>query len=528
MNNSNLVDLYLRLSVDREGKDSMERQERDLRAWAARENLTVRHVWRDAGKSGYRAGVQRPDFDAAVKAVKGGEVGTLAVWKLDRLSRRGAGQVGLVLDDVEAVGGRLFFLKDSLDSTVPGHRMVIVVVSEQARAESANTAIRVRAKKEEQRKAGQYLGGSRPFGYIVTDERKLRRHAEEAPLIRELVDRTLRGETLLTVARDWNVRGIPTRRGATHWRSSTLSAVLRSPALSGLVPDHTEKTAGYQGLDIHPWRHPDTGETVSLMAAGEAAIVSEAERQRLLTVLDGRLRRYGRGLRSGRQPSALLSGGLVHCATCGRTAVSFGYSYRCRRRDFVGDDCAHPLSVQTRTLEPAVMRAWSQGLAAMEPDDPRLRIVADRWLAEANPVPIRERERLAVERDEVAARVDAADTDHYVRGTLSADRHARITSALEARIRRIDEDLAALPRPEADFAPLLDPERSLPAITAAEVPEARRLLRLAITRVDVTPAPKAGARFVAPERMRLTWVGEEADEAASERPDAVGSLDSAA
>ena len=88
-----LVDLYLRLSVDRDGTDSLERQEADLRAWAAGASLTVRRVWRDAGKSGYKHGVLREGFDAAVAAVTSGEVATLAVWKLDRLSRRGAGQV---------------------------------------------------------------------------------------------------------------------------------------------------------------------------------------------------------------------------------------------------------------------------------------------------------------------------------------------------------------------------------------------------------------------------------------------------
>lgn len=109
------VDLYLRLSVDREGKDSLERQESDLREWAARSGLTVRRVWRDAGKSGFKKEVVRAEFDGAIRALANGEVGTLAVWKLDRLSRRGAGQVGLVLDQIEDAGGRIFFLQDGLE-----------------------------------------------------------------------------------------------------------------------------------------------------------------------------------------------------------------------------------------------------------------------------------------------------------------------------------------------------------------------------------------------------------------------------
>lgn len=202
-----MVDLYLRLSVDREGKDSLERQEADLRAWAAHEGLTVRKVWADAGKSGYRADVVRADFDAAVAAVSGGEVGTLAVWKLDRLSRRGAGQVGLVLDKVEAAGGRLVFLRDSLDSTVPGHRMVIVMVSEQARAESANTSLRVRAKFAADAAAGIPKRGTRPFGWEV-DGVTLRE--SEAALVREAVRSVLDGGSMTKIATSWNAAGVLT------------------------------------------------------------------------------------------------------------------------------------------------------------------------------------------------------------------------------------------------------------------------------------------------------------------------------
>ncbi|WP_341954531.1 recombinase family protein [Microbacterium sp. LWH13-1.2] len=240
-----LVDLYLRLSVDRDGKDSLERQEKDLRAWATREGLTVRTVWADK-VSGFKK-VNRDDFDGAVSAVSSGEVGTLAVWKLDRLSRRGAGQVGLVLDDVEEVGGRLFFLKDSLDSTVPGHRMVILVVSEQARAESANTSLRVRDKIAKDAAKGIPKKGTRPFGY-EPDGITLR--PSEADLIRDAVADVLAGErSMLRIAKDWTEAGVLTdgmkreRRGKDgikkpalrRWTATTVRSVLLRERNAGLL-----------------------------------------------------------------------------------------------------------------------------------------------------------------------------------------------------------------------------------------------------------------------------------------------------
>ncbi|MBO3664798.1 recombinase family protein [Microbacterium stercoris] len=507
-----LVDLYLRLSIDKEGKDALERQEADLREWAASQGLTVRKVWRDAGKSGYKKGTKRPDFDAAIAAVREGEVRTLAVWKLDRLSRRGAGQVGAVLDDVDEASGRLYFLKDSLDSTVPNARMLIVMVSEQARAESANASTRIQAKKAHDRRNGRYLGGSRPWGYEVNADRKLRQHPTEAPLLREAFDRLMAGETMLTVCRDFNSRAIPTRRHGAIWRASTMSKALRSPTLSGLVADYREnREEGYEGTDIHPWRHPDTGEHVSLMAEGEPPIVTEGERMALLAVLDGRLRQYGRGMRAVKQPETLLGGGLVVCAACRRVCVSFGGSYRCRRRDFTGEPCPAPLTVSHRVLEDAVRRSWAHGLASLEPDDPILQAVADRWLLRNDPAPIRERKTLEADLATVEARIDSADHDRYVRGTLTDERHSRITEALAVQARRIRADLAALPEPQANLGALLDPELSLPAIEAAPVLEARALLRLAIDAVVVTASTGPGARFNALDRMRVIWAGSGVD-----------------
>jgi site-specific DNA recombinase len=70
------VDFYLRLSNADDGADSLERQESDLREWARREGLTVRKVWSDYGRSGFKKDVRRDGFDAAVKAVVSGEVAT--------------------------------------------------------------------------------------------------------------------------------------------------------------------------------------------------------------------------------------------------------------------------------------------------------------------------------------------------------------------------------------------------------------------------------------------------------------------
>ena len=53
------------------------------------------------------------------------------------------GHVGLILDELEKVGGRIVFVADGLDTSKPGVWPIIAILAEQARAESDNTSWRV-------------------------------------------------------------------------------------------------------------------------------------------------------------------------------------------------------------------------------------------------------------------------------------------------------------------------------------------------------------------------------------------------
>lgn len=166
MHHHTLADLYLRLSLDRDGKTAIERQEADCRAWAERNGLTVRKVHIDRGRSGYKS-VTREGFDAALAAVTAGVVGTLLVWKLDRLSRKGIGEVGAALDSISGLGGRLVSVVDGLDTSNDSARVTIALLAELARSESRNIGTRVSNAKRYLRSKGQWIGGQPPYGLAV-------------------------------------------------------------------------------------------------------------------------------------------------------------------------------------------------------------------------------------------------------------------------------------------------------------------------------------------------------------------------
>ncbi|WP_433230384.1 recombinase family protein [Micromonospora sp. CA-248260] len=501
-----LADLYLRLSLDREGKTAIERQEADCRAWAARNGLEVRTVHIDRGRSGYKP-VGRAGFDAAVSALTTGTVGTLIVWKVDRLSRRGMGQVGQVLDQVEKAGGRIVFVQDGLDTSQQQARLALALLSEIARSESENLGLRVASAKAHLRNLGRWIGGQPPYGLAIGEDGRLGHDPHNAPTAREIAERALTGEPLVRIARDLNARQIPSPRGAT-WGVGTLSQLLKSPAFAGLLPE-TVKRDGKYTAKVVPWRDPETGESVEI----GRGIITPAEQLQVARILKDRtaadVTGRNRGVRA--EVSHLLTG-FLRCGGCGGRMSAGGRSYVCHARR-LGKPCPAYTTAFIAAVDRAVIAAFIARLAMTEPGDPLLDTVAERWVARHDPDVIRERSTITAALDEAnAALVDLEDA-RYLRGEFvgpdAIQRWTRLHERLTARVAGLRRNLADFPLPEADISPLLDPVLAREAWDAATVPDRRDFLGLALNAVTVAPAEgRRGVRFDPVARLRFTWADE--------------------
>ena len=107
--NQNTAAIYVRRSaVDTENKQSdafsrsLQAQERECRAFAERQGLSVVEVYRD--KTGTSASHlttnRRPEMERAMSEI-GGRFKTLIVWAFDRATRKGIAEAGAILDTVE-------------------------------------------------------------------------------------------------------------------------------------------------------------------------------------------------------------------------------------------------------------------------------------------------------------------------------------------------------------------------------------------------------------------------------------------
>jgi site-specific DNA recombinase len=506
MHHHTICDLYLRLSLDRDGKTAIERQEADCRAWAERNGLTVRKVHIDRGRSGYKD-VSRKGFDDALAAATAGVVGTLVVWKLDRLSRKGIGEVGNALDAISRAGGRLVSVVDGLDTSNDSARLTIAMLAELARSESRNIGVRVSSAKKHLRANGQWIGGQPPFGLLVDPETKQLVHdPENAVYARLIADDALSGIALTPIARMLNEYEIFSPRGG-EWNAGTVAQLLRSPAFAGLMPqtefaeaaDETKKF----GHRVRVYRDPETGEPVSI---GEG-IITLAERETILKLIESRTFISDGAVRPQNPGSALLTT-LIVCGVenCGRRMHRVGGSYRCMASR-AGNRCpgANVLAVP---VEGYVADAFQSRLPALEPDDPLVVAIADRWVRKEEPELFARRDAIQAELNEQEAQMADLEDARYVRGEFKGaaaiERYTRLAQRLQRRVDGLSTDLAALPSPAIGVSPLLDGVLLAEAWQAADVDQRRELLRLAIDGVSVSKGER-GKRFVPEQRVTIEW-----------------------
>ncbi|MGV9562568.1 recombinase family protein [Streptomyces sp. NPDC003480] len=449
MHHHTLADLYLRLSLDRDGKTAIERQEADCRAWAERNGLTVRKVHIDRGRSGYKS-VTRKGFDAALAAVTAGVVGTLLVWKLDRLSRKGIGEVGAALDSISHVGGRLVSVVDGLDTSNDSARVTIALLAELARSESRNIGTRVSNAKRYLRSKGQWIGGQPPYGLAVDPSTKqLIHNVETAVYARLIADEALAGASLVNIARMLNTHEIESPRGG-QWNAASIMQLLRSPAFAGLMPqtEYTEAADGTRkyGSRVVPYRDPETLDTVSI---GEG-IITVGERELIAKQLESRTYPHAGKRRPKPQGSALLTG-LIFCGVpgCGRRMHRVGGSYQCMARR-AGNQCPGA-SALAELVDEYVTERFLTRLPALEPDDPLLAAIADRWVHRADPETFAKRDAITAEIIDEEARLADLEDARYVRGEFdgpeAVERYNRLAARLRGRIEGLRADLEKLPTP---------------------------------------------------------------------------------
>lgn len=188
----------------------------------------------------------------------------LAVWKLDRLSRR-AGHFAEIVEWCRKHGKAIVSVSESIDMSTPMGKMFAQIIA--AFAEGELDTIRARALSGSQaRKAkGVWIGGVEPFGYRFerqeTGGKKLVQDPNYAELFGEIVGRLKGDWSAYKIAVDLNKRGVPTWRDhlrldkgedprGVAWTANAIRAIVLNPTVAGIYTHKGENVVDENGENV--------------------------------------------------------------------------------------------------------------------------------------------------------------------------------------------------------------------------------------------------------------------------------------
>ncbi|MFI1913456.1 recombinase family protein [Nocardia sp. NPDC020380] len=299
--------LYSRVSDDPDGMArSVGEQDTDNRRTCTVNKWPILGEYsdNDIGASRWTQKKHRPEWERLLEDIRPGEV--VVTWEASRATRDMKVYQRLA-DSCEELGaywcysGRLYDLSDPDDQFTTGLEVLL----------SAREASMTRKRVLRAMKANIAEGkphGKCPFGYRAVRDRlgNLEEWVIDPPtaaLVREAADRVLEhGDGIMTVAKDFNRRGLPTPAGAAAagtvkangkvaqgWSNTTVRRLLMNPQIAGLRA-HEKKAVGKGTWD---------------------GIITEDEHYRLVAILGD----SGRLKHRGTEPKNLLSG-IGKCGNC--------------------------------------------------------------------------------------------------------------------------------------------------------------------------------------------------------------------
>lgn len=223
--------IYCRISKDRAGAGlGVDRQEGDCRALATRLGWPVVAVHRDNDISAY-SGKPRPGYRALLTDLVTERADAVLAWHTDRLHRSPA-ELEDYIGVCEPRGIPTHCVKaGAIDLATSAGRMTARILGAVARQEVEHMAERIQGQKSEAALAGKYRGGRRPFGYEADGVTVI---PAEAACVLDASRRVLLGESLTSIAREWNAAAIVTSTGHA-WTPVSVARVLRRPRNAALI-----------------------------------------------------------------------------------------------------------------------------------------------------------------------------------------------------------------------------------------------------------------------------------------------------
>ena len=196
----------------------------------------------DGGFSG--GNTDRPALTRLLADVERGQINTIVVYRLDRLSRSLV-DFGRIHEFLEKRGVSLVSVTESINTTTPQGRMMVNVLLSFAQYERELIGERTRDKMSAARRRGRWTGGMPPLGYDTAPEGgRILINKDEAEQVRAIFDLYVEHTSLIKVVEELNRRGSRQKSWTTKtgkyrqgqpWTKNAAHRLLTDPLVAGMM-----------------------------------------------------------------------------------------------------------------------------------------------------------------------------------------------------------------------------------------------------------------------------------------------------
>lgn len=247
--------LYVRYSSASQTEQSIEGQIRVCTEFADRHGIQIIETYADRATSASKDIEKRTEFLRMIRDSEKHPWDAVIVYKLDRFARNRYDSANykfrLKKNRVQLISATENISND------PEGIILESVLEGMAEFYSAELSQKIYRGMRESAYKNQYLGGTVPFGYKVVDKH-YEIDDETAPYVREAFQRFIAGDTIASICRSFNARGIRTAKNAKFGRSS-FAKIFRNEKYIGIY-----KHEDYQSnaippiIDMETWEKAQT------------------------------------------------------------------------------------------------------------------------------------------------------------------------------------------------------------------------------------------------------------------------------
>ena len=220
---SRKVGIYIRVSTQEQAESgiSIEAQRSSLYKFCELHGWEVHKEYVDAAKSA--ATIERKALQELLEDCKNGEIDTVVVFKLDRLSRSLRDLI-LLMDELKRYGVDFVSVTERIDTTTAAGKLMFHIIGAFAEFEREMTIERTKLAMDKKVKEGSFVGRL-PLGYRYDESRRIVL-SEDAETVRCVFFDFLETQNVSEVARKHNMSRMQVYRilrnpfyaGIVHWR----------------------------------------------------------------------------------------------------------------------------------------------------------------------------------------------------------------------------------------------------------------------------------------------------------------------